>query len=120
MKQRKWEYIANKLREFKAPAKVVNAAVELDNALIKLELGWNTDEWSAYPEVVCVAGLRGLVYDVLTCTACDVVNDCSECTLGGHYGQYYYCCTPRSKHADNYHHIVAGWISKSLRRKHGT
>lgn len=107
MKQRKWEYIANKLKKMKAPAKVVNAAQELDNILVELGLGWNTEAWNAY-STECL--LYYLVVSGNTCTACVQAEECRFCLLGADpVNETDYYCTPRNKYADNYYKIVRDW-----------
>jgi hypothetical protein len=113
---RKWEYIADQLREHKAPAKVVNAAVESDNAMVKLGLGYHTEYWTKkYPiylkyQPLLIKELYDLVTDNKSCSACeDCGCICSECKLGQSRR-----CTPRNKHADLYFTIVKFWVAGKM------
>ena len=102
---RKWEYIADQLRQIYAPKKVINAAIEIDNAMVKLKLEYNTLDWRRiYSEDYLT--LLGLINNSASCSAChDATNGCTYCRLGGKTG-----CTPRCKHADDYYSIVHDWV----------
>lgn len=112
---RKWEYIADQLDRLKAPAKVVNAAIEIDNAMVKLGLGYHTDDWvKRYPVLLkyppTITELHSLVSSHRSCTAClDCLSICTNCKLGTERQ-----CTPRSKHADRYYGIVKRWIINKI------
>lgn len=112
---RKWEYIADQLRKLKAPKKVINAAVEIDNLMVKLDLGYNTPQWEQLtyyrraPVTHKSLRLYGLVNNAQSCTACMEAEFCSRCKLGTK-GQ----CTPRSRYADNYYLIVLQWLLKQI------
>jgi len=111
MKQRKWEYITNKLKKFNAPVKVVSAAQEIDKILVELGLGWNTEAWSAYS--AAKHSLFHVVASKKTCTACVQAEECYRCVLGGYVvNERGYYCTPRNKYADNYFGIVTSWTHK--------
>ena len=114
--QSKWMFIAAWLIELKAPIKVVNAAIEIDNALIALGLGHNTPKWdkdydsvsqwdrSTYPL------LHNLIMSDSYCSACyEVDYDCGLCKLGDHHH-----CTPRSRYAANYFSIVRKWTQNQI------
>ena len=101
---RKWVYITQELFKLNAPFKVLNAAIELDNALVRLGLGYNTADWIAmYPTKPCISKL---IVNKPSCSACEQSIFCNYCVLGD-----YYSCTPRNKHADDYYGIVGNWIS---------
>lgn len=109
---RKWKYIADRLKLLNAPEKVINAATQIDNIMVKLGLGYNTPYWERhyleYPEP---EDLHDLIFYQSSCTACvDCDSVCSRCKLG-HKGN----CTPRSKYADDYFHIVGHWSHANLR-----
>ncbi len=114
---RKWEYITTQLRKFNAPSKVVDAAVEIDNAMVRLGLGFHTDLWKKrYP--LCVKyepsmyQLNKLIGSMGTCSACiESGYICSDCKLGAPKR-----CTPRSKHADLYFSIVKDWVADKVVR----
>jgi len=110
----KWKYIAARLIELKAPKKVINAAIAIDDALGNLGLGYNTEEWEE--DYDCILGLNrttpSALYNLILteeyCTACDDCNGiCRRCQLG-----IGFACTPRSRHADKYFSIVRNWVSK--------
>jgi len=112
---RKWEYIATRLKEFNAPNKVHNAAIEIDNAMVRLGLGYHTGGWvMKYP--ICLKyppsmhELYSLISDFSSCTACeDCKRTCMHCKLGCERH-----CTPRSKHADQYYNIVRQWVVNEI------
>ena len=113
---RKWEYIADQLRKLNAPAKVVNAATEIDNAMVKLELGYNTKYWvndlyhRTPPPSTQLLRLLSLVNNSDSCSACDeTIAGCHTCKLGGKDG-----CTPRRNYADKHYSIVYNWITSKL------
>jgi len=105
----KWKYITEKLQEQKAPSKVVNAAREIDNALVSLGLGYNTNEWEEQSKEIL--SISFLVGDVRSCAACldarlrDPEVPCYACKLGDITS-----CTPRSKYADDYLRIVQNYV----------
>lgn len=115
---RKWEYIATRLKEINAPDKVVNAAIEIDNAMVRLGLGYNTTVWvNAYPHYVSnppdTGGLYDIVMDRHSCSACvDSGYMCFACKLGSAHK-----CTPRSKHADKYFTIMKNWTKKKSKEE---
>ncbi len=108
---RKWEYIADRLKEINAPKKVINAAIELDSLMVELGLGDNTSYWERHhTEFYGKEGLNTLISTRQTCTAClDAQNKCEDCKLG--IPRY---CTPRSKYPDDYFAIVRGWGYQNL------
>lgn len=114
---RKWEYIADQLRLLNAPAKVVNAATEINNAMVRLGLGFHTDLWKkSYPICVkyepSITQINKLIRSMGTCSACvESGYICSDCKLGAPKR-----CTPRSKHADLYYSIVKDWIAEKVVR----
>lgn len=115
--QSKWVFISNWLKELGAPEKVINAATEIDNALIGLGLGYNTKEWEEDYDHVSrwnradPTTLKKLIMNGYYCSACDDVDElCSKCKLGEVMS-----CTPRSKHADQYFTIVRRWVEKQIR-----
>lgn len=110
----KWEFTADKLKQRGAPDDIVNAAIEIDNLLISLNLGYNTQEWiNDYNhifnhEFMDVKKLQALVYNTTFCSACDdCMTVCEKCKLGNIYN-----CTPSPPYPKNYFRIVNGWISK--------
>lgn len=110
----KWMFIAAWLIELKAPGKVVNAAIEIDKALIAYGLGHNTQEWERDYDYITgwdrtsYEALLNLINTEEYCTACeDVSGICRRCKLGTGL-----CCTPRSRHADKYFSIVRNWAEK--------
>jgi hypothetical protein len=109
---RKWEYIADQLRELNAPKKVINAATELDNIMVKLGLGFSTSYWERhYLEFSEPEDLHNLIFCQSSCTACeDCSRMCYRCKLGTKNE-----CTPRSRYADEYFHIVGHWSKDNLR-----
>lgn len=112
---RKWEYIVSRLKEIDAPKKVTNAAIEMDNAMVRLELGFHTDLWEKrYPLCVkyepSIFQLNKLIGSMGTCSACvESGYICSDCKLGAARR-----CTPRSKHADLYFSIVKNWVAERV------
>jgi len=110
---RKWEYIANALKYKNAPKKVINAAEEIDNILVSIGFGWDTEDWELYegsPENESWTDIGRLVNDRSCCPACyDCYNNCPDCILGNEEG-----CTPRSKYADNYFHIVNEYVRNRI------
>ena len=109
---RKWKFIADKLKEFNAPLKVVNAAIELDNITVSLGLGYNTPYWARHSDEIHTAvDVNDMIFSRRSCTACaEVNNNCDDCRMG-EYGH----CTPRKKYADDYFGIVGRWSSEHLR-----
>jgi len=105
----KWMFIATWLIELKAPKKVVNAAIEIDNALIGLGLGNNTEFWEdMYNYEIYTFKLIDLINCTDSCTACFFAYPhCKKCTFGSPGN-----CTPRSKYADQYFLIVYSWVKK--------
>ena len=96
-----------------APKKVINAAIEIDKALVQLELGYNTKRWESTIRDGPV-NLFAIVSGVHICSACHDTKseetqynvNCKICKLGRDCK-----CTPRSKYADNYYGIVDDWVS---------
>lgn len=113
---RKWQYIADALRIKGSPEKVINAAKEIDAALVRLGLGNAGFEYGPYKEgnshkSESWADISDMVYDVGNCSACcDCEQQCENCKLGG--GGH---CTPRSKHADDYFKVITDYVSKKMR-----
>lgn len=119
---RKWEYIAEALKNLGAPNKIISAAQEIDNILVSLGLGYNTSYWIDY-----ISGneyqnegwksLCGIVYDATYCSACLDINDrdikCSLCLLSKGMGRDT-SCTPRSVYADDYYVIVSDYVNNKL------
>jgi len=103
---RKWEYIADQLKELNAPLKVINAAIELDAIMCNLGLGHGSPYWLRHYAEYCITGeLHELIFCQASCTACvDCRCVCSKCKLGVK-GR----CTPRSRYADDYFGIVGNW-----------
>ena len=99
---RKWKYIADQLRELNAPKKVINAAIEIDNILVDLGLGFNTQDWCEYYYSQTLS-LYGLVHNANSCSAC---TRCDTCVMGDSTS-----CTPRRKYADDYYRIVSDWTA---------
>lgn len=114
----KWDFIAKWLKELNAPKKVINAAIEVDDALIACGLGHNTCDWERDYDYITgwdrtsYEALFNLINTEEYCTACeDVCGICRKCKLGANL-----CCTPRSRHADKYFSIVRNWTEQ---RYHG-
>lgn len=100
---RKWECIAELLKQKKVPEKVVSAAKEIDNVL--LSLGLNAELFLSSTDISW-EDIDSIINDRTCCPAC--INcrfDCCYCLLGDEKG-----CTPRSKHADNYFKIVSVYV----------
>ena len=112
----KWKFIASWLEELSAPKKVINAAIEIDNALIHLSLGYNTKEWVEVYDIISKWDRTrfDLLFDLMMndeyCTACeDCGCICRHCKLGDSN-----TCTPRYWHADEYFTIIKRWIKKMI------
>lgn len=111
---RKWEYITLKLEEIDAPKKVINAAKNIDDEVVRLGLGYNTSQWRQHYEKhvktkKVLTNSKTFLYDLCLCTdcctACKECVECKNCLLGNNKG-----CTPRNKYPDNYYMIVKNWL----------
>ncbi len=109
---RKWKYIADRLKLLNAPEKVINAATQIDNIMVKLGLGYNTPYWERhYLEYLKSEDIHDLIFCQPSCTACvDCDNMCFRCKMGVKGN-----CTPRSRYADSYFYIVGHWSTGNLR-----
>ena len=110
----KWEYIDTWLTNLNAPKKVINAAIEINNALVDLGLGDNTQDWEKdYDRIsrvdrTSLSRLHDLIMTDLYCTACvNCEYICIHCKLGDDS-----LCTPRHRYADDYFSIVRKWVEK--------
>ena len=113
----KWNLIAILLEELNAPKKVINAAIEIDNALENLGLGDNTQDWEKNYDRMWEwnhanpIALYNLILTQKYCTACkDCGSICCHCKLGNGTN-----CTPRRWYADQYFSIVRNWVSKKTK-----
>lgn len=106
---RKWEYIARILEHKEAPIRIIDAAKEIDSALLSLGL----DNKQLYgPMDHGWENLEIIINDRSHCSACiDCNYDCNYCLLGSEEG-----CTPRNKHAVNYFKTVNDYTRHKAER----
>lgn len=115
---RKWEYIAEALKNLKAPKKVIDAAQEIDNILLSLGLDHNTLSWINYAseneyQNEDLDSLLDIIGEAVYCSACFDIDDndvsCSDCLLakGMNVG---ISCTPRDVYADDYYRIIMNYV----------
>ncbi|MDD5617364.1 MAG: hypothetical protein PHH85_14310 [Candidatus Methanoperedens sp.] len=124
MTLRKWEYIAQALEHHQAPAEIIEAAKDLDRALVNCGLTHNTPAWLDYescnsPDREDWIRLDDIVIGSMYCSACTTDNGktipCERCELNRGLTKEI-SCTPEFVYGKDIFNIVKSFVrAKSIK-----